>query len=277
MKICLYPGCSFASSAGYKESTEAVCRKLDIELAEIPDWNCCGATVLFGENKLRALVLSARHFVLAAAMGFDEIVTGCNACYATLRKSADILSEDPDLFQQTKDVLKIFDLELVAIPRIRHLFEIIDQAMPEITTDKYKDVPVAAYYGCQLTRPHQDLDNGDHPSMVEKFIKKIGFAVTEHSAQTACCGASHAVIHDVECRPLVQRIVREMEGKGAKAITTVCPLCQFNLDQNQSKDAGPYLPVTYFTQLAGLALGLSPKELGMDKLLVTAAKVLTRS
>lgn len=277
MKICFYPGCSFASSAGYKESTEAVCRKLDIELAEIPDWNCCGATVLFGENKLRALALSARHFVLAEVMGFDEIVTGCNACYATLRKSADILSEDADLFHQTKELLKIFDLELVSIPRIRHLFEIIDQAMPEITTDKYKDVPVAAYYGCQLTRPHQDLDNGDHPSMVENFIEKIGFAVTEHSAKTACCGASHAVIHKDECLPLVQRIVREMEGKGAKAITTVCPLCQFNLDRNQSKDAGPYLPVTYFTQLAGLALGLSPKELGMNKLLVTAAKVLTRS
>ncbi|MFA6013313.1 MAG: CoB--CoM heterodisulfide reductase iron-sulfur subunit B family protein [Desulfobacteraceae bacterium] len=276
MKICFYPGCSFASSAGYKESTDAVCRKLDIELAEIPDWNCCGATVLFGENKLRALALSARHFVLAETMGFDEIVTGCNACYATLRKSADILSEDPGLFQQTKDVLKIFDLDLVAIPRIRHLFEIIDQAMPEITTDKYRDVPVAAYYGCQLTRPHQDLDKGDHPSMVEKFLEKIGFAVTEHSAKTACCGASHAVIHKDECRPLVQRIVGEMDSKGAKAITTVCPLCQFNLDQNQSKDAGPYLPVTYFTQLAGLALGLSPKELGMDKLLVSAAKVLTR-
>lgn len=116
MKICFYPGCSFASSAGYKESTEAVCRKLDIKLAEIPDWNCCGATVLFGENKLRALALSARHFVLAEAMGFDEVVTGCNACYATLRKSADSLSEDADLFQQTKDLLTILILNLWPFP-----------------------------------------------------------------------------------------------------------------------------------------------------------------
>ncbi len=276
MKICFYPGCSFASSAGYKESTEAVCRKLGIELAEIPDWNCCGATVLFGENKLRALVLSARHFVLAETMGFGEIVTGCNACYATLRKTADILREDRDLFQQTKDVLKIFDLDLVSIPRIRHLFEIISEAMPDITGGAFKGIPIAAYYGCQLTRPHQDLDRGDHPAILEKFLEKIGFDVTEHSAKTACCGASHAVIYKNDCRTLVQRILREMEGKGAKAVTTICPLCQFNLDQNQSKDAGPYLPVTYFTQLAGLALGLTSKELGMHKLLVTAEKVLNR-
>jgi len=276
MKICFYPGCSFASSAGYKESTDAVCRKLGIELSEIPDWNCCGATVSFGENTLRALVLSARHFVLAESMGFGQIVTGCNACYATLRKTADILAHDPDLFEQTKHVLSQFDLDLSALPKIRHLFEIISEAMPEITGDTFRDIPIAAYYGCQLTRPHQDLDRGDHPTVLETFLEKIGFGVTEHSAKTACCGASHAVVYTGDCRVLAQRILREMEGKGAKAVTTLCPLCQFNLDQNQSKDAGPSLPVTYFTQLAGLALGLSPKELGMNKLLVTAEKVLNR-
>lgn len=277
MKICFYPGCSFASSAGYRESTYAVCSKLGIELVEIPDWNCCGATVSFGENMLRALTLSGRHFAIAQTMGFNEIVTGCNACYATLRKAADILENDKLMFDETENILKQIGVDLDVIPKVRHLFEIISEAMPVITEKKFNDIPVAAYYGCQLTRPHQDLDSGDYPTIMEKFIEKIGFAVTEHSAKTSCCGASHAVVYPGDCRVLAHRILREMETKGARIVTALCPLCQFNLDQNQIAGAGPDLPVTYFTQLAGLALGLAPEKLGLSKLLVKAEKVLTGS
>lgn len=277
MKICFYPGCSFATSAGYKESTEAVCRKLGIELNQIPDWNCCGATVMFGENKLRATALSARQFALVQTMGFQDLVTGCNACYATLRKAARLLTEDQELFRKTQAVLQNLGLELDRIPRIRHLLEVLMEAMPDTTSDKYKTLSVGAYYGCQLTRPYLDLDNGDYPEILERFLSRIGFSVKEHSARTQCCGASHAVIYKNECRGLSTRIIREIASKGAQVITTVCPLCQLNLDQAQTSDNEPSIPVTYFTQLAGLALGLAPADLGLNKLLVSAEKVLTRS
>jgi heterodisulfide reductase subunit B len=276
MKICFYPGCSFATSAGYKESTEAVCRKLGIELNEIPDWNCCGATVMFGENKLRALALAARHFALVQAMGFEDLVTGCNACYATLRKAARLLTEDQDLFRKTREILQNLGLELDRIPQVRHLLEVLVEVMPDSSSDKYKTLAVGAYYGCQLTRPNQDLDKGEHPEILEHFLDRIGFAVKEHSASTQCCGASHAVIYKNECQGLSHRIIREIGNKGAQVIATICPLCQFNLDQAQTQGNGPGLPVTYFTQLAGLALGLAPSELGLNKLLVSADKVLTR-
>ncbi|RJX25886.1 MAG: heterodisulfide reductase subunit B [Desulfurivibrio sp.] len=276
MKICFYPGCSFATSAGYRESTEAVCRKLDIELNEIPDWNCCGATVMFGDNKLRATALAARHFALVQPMGFAELVTGCNACYATLRKAARLLAADEELFRKTQAVLHNLGLDLDRIPKIRHLLEVLVEAMPDSTSDKYKTLAVGAYYGCQLTRPDQELDKGNYPQILEHFLSRIGFAVQEHSASTRCCGASHAVIYQNECQGLSQRIIGEIKGKGAQVITTVCPLCQFNLDLAQNQKNGPGLPVTYFTQLAGLALGLAPAELGLNKLLVSADKVLTR-
>lgn len=269
MRICFYPGCSYASSAGYKESTEAVCRKLNIELVEIPDWNCCGATVMYGENTLRATALSARHFALVQAMGFDEMVTGCNACYATLRKAAKRLGQDADLFQKTADVLNRMGLTLEKIPKVRHLFEILSTAMPDAPSDRYRNLPVGAYYGCQLTRPFEDLDTGGYPDIMETFLARIGFTVTDHSAQTQCCGASHAVIYKNECRNLSGRIVREISGKGAQVITTVCPLCQLNLDQASD------IPVTYFTQLAGLALGIPARDLGLNKLLVSAEKVVS--
>lgn len=276
MKICFYPGCSFDSSAGYRESTEAVCRKLSVELDTIPDWNCCGATVMFGENRLRATALAARHFALAQEMGYDDIVTGCNACYATLRKAAALLSEDRELFIGTKTVLGKIGVTLDKIPRPRHLLEVLAEAMPECTADTYASLSVGAYYGCQLTRPHQDLDSGTYPGILEKFLSRIGFGVTDHSAGTQCCGASHAVIYTGECRHLATRIIDEISGKGARIIATICPLCQFNLDKAQTKDHGPMVPVAYFTQLAGLSLGIPPAELGMNKLLVSAEKVLNR-
>jgi heterodisulfide reductase subunit B2 len=274
MKICFYPGCSYASSAGYKESTEAVCKKLGIERVEIQDWNCCGATVMYGDNKLRATALAARHFALVQAMAFDSLVTGCNACYATLRKAAQLLAKDQELFDKTREVLQALGLTLDKIPKIRHLIEVLDETMPDAQTDKYRDLTVGAYYGCQLTRPHQDLDTGTHPMILDRLLERIGFAVTDHSAKTQCCGASHGVVYTRECSGLSRRITGEMAAKGARAVTTICPLCQFNLDQSQAgSDA---LPVTYFTQLAGLALGISPANLGMNKLLVSAEKVISR-
>lgn len=276
MKICFYPGCSYAGTAGYKESTEAVSQKLGIELVTIPDWNCCGATVMFGENKLRATALAARHFALVRSMGFDEFATGCNACYSTLRKAAELLTEDAEMFAKTKEILAAINLDLVSIPKVRHLLEVISQAMPEATSDRYKNLPVGAYYGCQLTRPYQDLDTGEHPGILEAFLSRIGFAVAEHSAKTQCCGASHGVIYTKACESLSNRIVNEIATKGGQMVTTICPLCQFNLDRSQTKSGSARLPVTYFTQLAGLALGLQPSDLGMKKLLVSAEKVVSR-
>lgn len=276
MKVCFYPGCSYAGTAGYKESTEAVAQKLGMELVTIPDWNCCGATVMFGENKLRATALAARHFALVQSMGFKEFATGCNACYSTLRKAAKLLTEDSEAFATVKDILAAIHLDLVEIPKVRHLLEVISAAMPEAASDAYKNLPVGAYYGCQLTRPYQDLDAGENPGLLEAFLTRIGFAVAEHSAKTQCCGASHGVIYTDACEPLSNRIVNEIAAKGGQVVTTICPLCQFNLDRSQTQSGSAHLPVTYFTQLAGLALGLHPKELGMNKLLVSAEKVVAR-
>jgi len=210
------------------------------------------------------------------AMGFEDLVTGCNACYATLRKAARLLTEDQDLFRKTREILQNLGLELDRIPKVRHLLEVLVEAMPDSSSDKYKTLAVGAYYGCQLTRPNQDLDKGEHPEILEHFLDRIGFSVKKHSASTQCCGASHAVIYKNECQGLSHRIIQEIGNKGAQVIATICPLCQFNLDQAQTQDNGPGLPVTYFTQLAGLALGLAPSELGLNKLLVSADKVLTR-
>ncbi len=280
MKYGFYPGCSFKSAAGYQLSVAALTRAVGIEFVEIPDWNCCGATVFFSLDDIKAVALAGRVFALAAAGGFREIVTGCNACYATLRKSAELLAKKPDYLSALNRGLALEQLHLAEPLPVRHILQVLVDDLPHSawasqTKRGFESVPVAGYYGCQLTRPFGDADDPEQPGILERFIKRLGFQPVAHSAKTLCCGASHGVPYGDECSPLIARIVRGAHEKGARLIATVCPLCQFNLDQGQQRASGlPKLPVLFFTQLAGLALGLPPEELGLDQLLISAQGVL---
>jgi heterodisulfide reductase subunit B len=279
VKYCFFPGCSYQSAAGYRQSVEAVNRKLGIELNEIADWNCCGATVFFAVDEFKALTLAGRNFALAQSQGYSEIITGCNACYTTLRKAAQILESEPRLLERVNVRLARGRLHIEGGTRIRHYLEILaddvpPDAWPKDESEMRKDTSVAAYYGCQLTRPWGDLDHPERPRILERLIERLGFTPVEHSASTLCCGASHTVPHAEACRPLISRIVREVEEKGADLVTVICPLCQFNLDDGQRAPGVPGIPVPYFSQLAGIALGLRPKDLGLDRLLVTARGIL---
>ncbi len=270
MKYGFFPGCAYHTAAGYRQSLEAVCSRLGIELNEIPDWTCCGATVFFSIDKFKALALAGRIFALARKSGFDEIVTGCNACYTTLRKAACIFSEDKETLDSINERLARQELKADGDMKIRHFLEILVDDVPEdVWQGNAFDMRVAAYYGCQLTRPWADLDDSERPAILERFIERIGFLPVEHSAKTLCCGASHAVPYAKACLPMISRIVNGIRDKEAEIVTTICPMCQFNLDAGMKNGkALPSIPVTFFTQLAGLSLGIDPSALGLDKLLV---------
>lgn len=273
MKYGFYPGCSYHSAAGYTESVDSVCRVLGIELEEIDDWNCCGATAFFSSDELNGLALAGRVFALAQACGIREIVTVCNACYTTLRKAGRMLAHYPDRLAEVNGRLAHEGLKLDRDIPVRHLLDVFVNDVVEEVWSKERvkgtlSLSVAGYYGCQLTRPWGDLDDPGHPSIMEDFIERLGFQSVSHSARTLCCGASLAVPYEDECSPLISRIIGEARAKGADIITTLCPLCQFNLDVGQKDSLRRPVPVPYFTQLAGLALGLEPRELGLDKLLV---------
>ncbi|HUV51015.1 MAG TPA: CoB--CoM heterodisulfide reductase iron-sulfur subunit B family protein [Anaerolineae bacterium] len=280
MKYGFFPGCSYNSAAGYRQSVDAINRLMEIDLIEIPDWNCCGATAFFSLDEFKALALTARLFALAQASGFREIVTVCNACYTTLRKANQILSSNPETVSRINKELSKEGLLMEGNFTVRHYLEVLYNDVPaekwsKNLTEKFKNYKVACYYGCQLTRPWGDLDHMEQPTILDRFIERLGFLPVDHSARTICCGASHTVSYADECGLLVSRIIREVHAKGGHMITTLCPLCQFNLDSWQKNLTHP-IPVPFFTQLAGLALGLNPTELGLNKLLVPINKVLSR-
>jgi heterodisulfide reductase subunit B2 len=272
VKYGFFPGCAYQTAAGYKESVDAVNRALGIELVEIKDWNCCGATAAVSVNAGHASHLCARLFALAEAQGFDEIVTVCNACYAALQKACHKIIEAPGLLAQSNERLEKENIRLHRILPVRHYLDVlIEDILPDQWPKKKKtpafDRPVAAYYGCQLTRPYGDLSQAQRPDRLEALLRHAGLTVVEHSAKTLCCGASHMIAYAAECHPLISRIMMEIAAKGGAVVATICPMCQFNLDDGQSRLNAPKLPVTYFTQMIGLALGIDSKQLGLGKLL----------
>ena len=273
MKYGFFPGCSYKGAAGYKASTEAVSKLLDIELVEIKDWNCCGATSGWSTKDLEAYVLPARTMALAEKQGFSEIVNVCNACYSTLRKANEKMAQDKDLTKKVDMALEEEGLFYNGGIKIRHLLEVIVNDVPheDIRKQIKKDLSdwiVAPYYGCQLNRPWMDIDDAHRPVLMDRLIEILGAVpAANYSAKTECCGAAHMVPYRELCLPLNKRIVNEAIKKGAKFISTLCPLCQFNLDASQQNDSLPNLPVVFFTQLIGMAFGLSKEDLQLQKLL----------
>jgi len=273
-----FPGCAYQAAAGYKESVDAVCGLLGIELREIEDWNCCGATAAFSRSQKEALVLTGRLFALAARQGFEEIVTVCNACYSTLKKAAKLLDGQPALLEQVNRVMAAEGLLLEHPLPVKHLLEVMLRDRSRLSWPRGEcrlpeQVKVAAYYGCQLTRPWQDVPRALRPDILESLLEAAGIEAVDHSARTLCCGASHAVAYSGRCQVLIDRIINGIRAKGGNLVTTVCPLCQFNLDQGQQGRAGDKVPVTYFTQVLGLAFGLPPEKLGLKKLLVPLKRI----
>ena len=281
MRYCFFPGCSYESAAGYKESTEAITQRLGVELVEIPDWNCCGATIMYGESRFKATALVARIFALALKDGFSEIVTGCNACYTTLRKAIKLITGERDYLIRINKLLEEEGLFITDKIRVRHLAEVLINDIPHDTWQQNLrqdnlNLNISVYYGCQLTRPWGDIDNTENPELLENFFRSLGCNVVEHSAKTLCCGASLAVTYAGDCKALTNRIIREISKKGGEIITTICPLCQFNIDNGQKHLDEPDIPVTFFTQITGLAIGISPSALGLNKLLISTQKVSKR-
>jgi heterodisulfide reductase subunit B len=276
-----FPGCAYTTAAGYRESVEAVNRRLGIELIEIADWNCCGATSVFSLNQDDALILTGRLFALAEAQGQEQILTVCNACYTTMRKASQMLEQSPPDLARVNAGLSREGLTLSRLLPVRHYLEILYEDVPaEVWSagrpDNIGRIKVAAYYGCQLTRPWADLDHAERPALLDRFFHRLGFQAVDHSARTLCCGASHALPYEKDCRPMIRRIVEEARRRGAHFISTLCPLCQFNLDSLQKPAEAPPIPVPYFSQLAGLALGIPPQHLGFGKLLIPAENLIAK-
>ena len=281
MSYAFFPGCSMEGTAhDYQKSTLAVSQALGLELPEIPGWICCGSTSAHQTSHLLAVALPAKN--LAAAQG-QTVAVGCAACYSRLKIANFEIANNPET---RKSVAGVLGQDYDGQTEILHLLEIMarDVGMEKIAArvqHPLKGLKVVTYYGCLLTRPPEatKFDDPENPTLMDRVMEAAGATVLAWPHKTECCGAGYSIT-DVD---IVKRLTREIlamaKTAGAECIVTACPMCQMNLDLRQKdteKAAGQTfdLPVFYFTQLLGLAFGLSRKELGLRSLVVSPKRLL---
>jgi len=280
MKYHYYPGCSLEGTAlEYDRSTRAVLAALGVELAEIEDWTCCGASAAEATNGLLALVLPARNLALAERQDAPmDVLVPCSACYLNLKNVQEKARKDPSLAAKINTVLGEQQLQLQGRLRVRHLLDVLatdlgPEAIRPRVAHPLTELRIAPYYGCQCLRPYADFDDPELPVSMEPLIRATGAEVFPWRMGGRCCGASHMSTQREVGLALVAELLES--ACGADAVVTVCPMCQMNLEAFQGpagRAAGKdlHISVLYLPQLIGLSLGLPASELGLDRNLALA-------
>ena len=276
MKIGFYPGCSLnGTSREYNESVRAVTARLGLELTEIDDWNCCGATAAHSMSKELSLALPARVLALAERQGFEEVVVPCASCYNRLSVAAHEMAADEALADKIRQAV---GLPYSGHVRILNVLQYLDKyaadILPQKLTGKFAH-KVACYYGCLLVRPHKVLgfDRLEDPQSMDKLMTTLGAEPIDWAFKTECCGAGLSISRTDLVGKLSANILKDARDRGAEAIIVACPMCHSNLDMrraaiNKCLEQPTDIPVIYITQAIGLALGLQPKELGLQRHIV---------
>jgi len=264
-----YPGCSLSSTAReYDVSTRLVFKNLGLDLQELADWNCCGASAAKGTNHLLGLALPGRVLQQAEEKSLP-LTTPCPECYSRLRFAAHEM-KDESVRRQVSEVLeKDLQNNVVVEPTLKIIWEYEGDLHLKKSLAGLKAV---AYYGCLFVRPKAvaDFDDEENPRSMDDIVARLGVEMLDWSFRSECCGAYLSIPKPEVAYRLVYRILRGAKQVGAECVVVACPLCQANLDTRQKTVEARYkesmgLPIIYFTQLMGLAMGYSPEELLLDK------------
>ena len=281
MTYAFFPGCSMEGTAhDYQKSTLAVSKALGLELPEIPGWICCGSTSAHQTDRLLSLALPAKNLVAAEG---KTVAVGCAACYSRLKAANHDIANSSEI---RKTVAGVVGKDYDGKTEILHLLEILarDVGMKKIAETVKKPLSglkLVTYYGCLLSRPPEvtRFDDPENPTLMDRVLEAAGATILEWPHKTECCGAGYSITDVAIVKKLTREILAMAKAAGADCIATACPLCQMNLDLRQrdtEKSSGEQfdLPVFYFTQLLGLAFGLSRKELGLRSLVVSPKRLL---
>jgi heterodisulfide reductase subunit B len=262
MKLAYYPGCvSRSTGMEMDRSTRAVCTALGIDLEELPDWSCCGATHV--PNEFVSTGLAVRNIIQTDL----PIVTACSICYSNLRNAVQRM-EVSEVRAKVNAVLAK-DSEGA---QVRHVLDVILEVLQK-DDDRLvvplKDIKAAPYYGCLLTRPKGGIDSPEVPTIMDGLVKTLKAEPVDFGLKAFCCGGPIFMPQEEAAADIIYRILKDAKKAGAEVVVTVCPLCHLMLDakqkvleQRRGEKIG--LPVLYVTQLVGIALGLGPEDLGLN-------------
>ena len=289
MKYAFFPGC--VSRGGCPElyqATKLICERLGIELQEMPRASCTGAGVLQEKNEFLGDTLNARTFALAEGIGLP-ILTICSTCQGVMGQANRRMKNDPLYLAKVNTFLAEEGLEYKGTAQPKHLLWIliedygIDRLLEQVTKP-LAGVRMAPFYGCYLVRPPDALDIEENPSRqdsLERLIEALGATVVDFAGKTRCCGFPILTINEKNSVSMVAKHTSEVKDLGADAMVTPCPLCHLNLDGYQPKANAAArrqidMPIIHLPQLVGMAMGISARELGLQRHIVNTKPLITK-
>ena len=286
LKYALFLGCAIPYRvASYEISARKVAQKLDIELVEMPDYNCCGLPLDPASHDVM-LTLAARNLCQAEKHGLN-IVTLCPGCAGTLRKVNKLLKEDKHERERVNGFLKEAGLEFKGTIEVKHLMQVLAE---DVGLEKIKEkiqrpltnLSVAEHNGCHVVRPqkHIGFDDPENPVILKSLVEVTGAKCLDYMDETECCGAPIIGVNDKIPLALARDKLSHMKAVNAQAVITCCPFCHMMFDTNQTRIERTFsetygMPVLHYPQLLGLAMGFTPEELALKELRVDASKVVS--
>lgn len=269
--IGYYPGCSLHGGGRELDmSLREVSRLAGVELREIDDWNCCGATAAHNLSHELAVALPCRNLALAEQQGMTDLLAPCAACFSRLKGTNVRLARNAELAAKMREIT---GSDYRGTVRVLNLNEFVASMLADGLAAKLTcplELKVAAYYGCLLSRGEDIVEGQDaeDPDGMKAALQAAGCQVVDWNLATDCCGGGFSMSLTAAVMDLSGAILRDARSAGAQAIVTACPMCHSNLDMRQKGmddfDGAARMPVLYLTEVLGLAAGLEPKALGLN-------------
>ncbi|MHB8455792.1 MAG: CoB--CoM heterodisulfide reductase iron-sulfur subunit B family protein [Acidiferrobacterales bacterium] len=286
-KVAYYPGCALEGTGGpYDKSTRVLVKELGLSMDTLVDWNCCGAMEAKNVHPMLQTYMSARNMAIASEkMGYDTVMAPCNGCYHNLKKAEYELATSEESLKTVQDLARKSDDPVYkGDVRTLHLLEwLMEELGPEGIKQKMKKslngIKIANYYGCMYTRPRQIFPEKDQgpgsessykPHYMDDLLAAAGAVNVDFPLKTACCGGAHTLSDADTSTQLVLNLLQAAEDSGAEVIATECPTCHSGLEMHQVRAEKQFgiktgVKILYFTQLLGLAMGMSPRKIGIHE------------
>ncbi len=278
-----YPGCSgLGTSREYDISTRAVCGAMGLHLVDIRDWSCCGSSPAHTLDHIFSAALAARNLELAEADGLGTVLTPCPSCLTNLKTASHRMREEAFREKVNRLLDRPYRGSVESISVLQTLVERIGtEAVASKVRLPLKGLRLAPYYGCIMNRPPEVMafDDPENPTAMDQLMAALGAEVVPFPLKVECCGASYGIPRKDIVTRLSAKLLACARDAGADAMVVACPMCQMNLDLrqgqvNQVMRTNFQMPVLYFTQLMGFALGLPEEALGLGKLCVNPGPML---
>ena len=282
-RIAYYPGCSLHSlSSELDHSAKAVFKELGVDLYEPGGWTCCGSSPAHSTDHFLATMMPIQNLALVEQGGFKEVLAPCIACYARFKTAQFDIAKDAELKREVDTKIGYAYQDRVTV---KSLLDVLDERVGLDTIARHvkkplRDLKVVSYYGCLMTRPPKvtHADHPENPMGMDRIVEKLGATALDWSYNTDCCGGSLSLTRTEIVLNLVRKILDNARAVGADIVVTACPLCHVNLDTRQAAlHLDKPIPILFITQLMGLAFGLEPHALSLEKHMVDTRGVIARA